>query len=92
MNIKGVRRQARKRHRQAMERRGRNRAVRSQVRHTKRKMRQAIDAGNAEEVKDLLPKTMSVIDTARRKGVIHANTAARYKSRLSKQARSVLNG
>lgn len=91
MNIKGVRRQARKRHRQAVERRERNRAVRAQVRRSKRRIREAIDAGNAEQVRELLPKTISVIDTARRKGVLHANTAARYKSRLSKQAQSVLN-
>ena len=33
-----------------------------------------------------LTRTLSVIDRARTKGIIHGNTAARYKSRLAKKA------
>jgi ribosomal protein S20 len=35
---------------------------------------------------------MSVIDVGWRKGVIHRNTAARYKSRMAKQAEVVISG
>ena len=90
--IKGTKRQARKRHRQSLERRMRNKSVRTRVRHQMRKMRRAIAAGDAELVAKLLPETMSVIDVGWRKGVLHRNTAARYKSRMTRQAMAVIEG
>ncbi len=89
-NIKGTKRQARKRHRQSLERRMRNRAVRSRVRGQLRRMRAAIEEGDAGKVKELLPETMSVIDVGWRKGVLHRNTAARYKARMARQAQAIL--
>ena len=91
-NIKGTKRQARKRHRQSLERRMRNRAVRSRVRTQMRRMREAIGEGDAAKVKELLPETMSVIDVGWRKGVLHRNTASRYKSRMARQAQAVIDG
>lgn len=88
--IKGTKRQARKRHRQSLERRMRNRAVRSRVRGQLRQMRAAIADGDAGKVQELLPETMAVIDVGWRKGVLHRNTAARYKSRMARQAQAVL--
>jgi small subunit ribosomal protein S20 len=88
--IKGTKRQARKRHRQSLERRMRNKSVRSRVRRQMRKMRAAISEGDADTVKELLPETFSVIDVGSKRGVLHRNTAARYKSRMARQARSVL--
>ncbi len=88
--IKGTKRQARKRHRQSLERRMRNRAVRSRVRGQLRLMRAAIEEGDAGKVKELLPETMSVIDVGWRKGVLHRNTAARYKARMARQAQAIL--
>lgn len=88
--IKGTKKQARKRHRQSLIHRQRNRSVRTQVRHQMRRMRKAVDDGDAEQVKTLLPQTMSVIDIGSRKGVLHRNTAARYKSRMALRAASVL--
>ncbi len=88
--IKGTKKQARKRHRQSLERRMRNKSVRTRVRHQMRKMRAAIAEGDAEQVKALLPETMSVIDVGWRKGVLHRNTAARYKSRMTRQAMAVI--
>jgi ribosomal protein S20 len=38
-----------------------------------------------------LPRTVSAIDVGVRKGVMPANTAARYKSRLTAQASSILS-
>ena len=89
--MKGTKKQARKRHRQSLERRMRNRAVRSRVRRQMRKMRSAIADGDADAVKQLLPETFSVIDVGWRKGVLHRNTASRYKSRVAKQAEAVLS-
>jgi small subunit ribosomal protein S20 len=90
--IKGTKKQARKRHRQSLERRMRNRGVRTRVRRQMRIMRAALAEGDADKVKDLLPSTMSVIDVGWRKGVIHRNTAARYKSRMARQAEAVISG
>ena len=90
--IKGTKKQARKRHRQSLERRMRNRSVRTRVRRQMRLMRAAMAEGDAETVKKLLPDTMSVIDSSCRKGVFHRNSAARYKSRMAKQAHAVIAG
>jgi len=88
--IKGTKRQARKRHRQSLERRLRNRSVRSRVRRQMRMMRAAVAEGDAEKVSAMLPETMSIIDVGWRKGVLPRNTAARYKSRMARQAQAVL--
>ena len=90
--IKGTKVQARKRHRQSLERRMRNRTVRTRVRRQMRLMRAALADGDADKVKELLPDTMSVIDIGWRKGVFHRNSAARYKSRMAKQAQAVISG
>ena len=92
MTIKGTKKQARKRHRQSLERRMRNRSVRSRVRRQMRLMRTALADGDADKVKELLPETISVIDVGWRKGVLHRNTASRYKSRMAKQAQAVIAG
>ena len=89
--IRATKRQARKRQRQALERRMRNRAVRSRVRRQMRRMRAAISDGDQEQISVLLPETMSVIDVGWRKGVLHRNTAARYKARVTRQAHAVLS-
>jgi small subunit ribosomal protein S20 len=89
--IKGTKKQARKRHRQSLERRMRNKSVRTRVRRQMRLMRVAIDEGDAAKVKELLPETISVIDVGWRRGVLHRNTASRYKSRMARQAQAVIN-
>ena len=88
--IKGTKKQARKRHRQSLERRMRNKSVRSRVRHQMRIMRAAIEEGDAAKVQELLPETFSVIDVGWRRGVLHRNTASRYKSRMAKQVEAVV--
>jgi len=84
--MKGTKKQARKRHRIASQRNERNRMVRSRVRRQMRKMREAVAADDAAAVSTLLPETMSIIDVGRRKGVLHHNTASRYKARMAAQA------
>jgi small subunit ribosomal protein S20 len=90
--MKGTKKQARKRHRQSLERRMRNKSVRTRVRHQMRKMRSAMAEGDSAKVKELLPETLSVIDVGWRKGVLHRNTASRYKSRMARQAEAIIAG
>ena len=92
MTIKGTKTQARKRHRQSLERRMRNRSVRTRVRRQMRLMRVTIEEGDAAKIKEMLPETFSVIDVGWLKGVLHRNTASRYKSRMARQAQAVMSG
>jgi small subunit ribosomal protein S20 len=71
---------AEKRVRQNEKRRQVNRSNRTRLRTAIKKLRSEIDGGNAAE---LLPQTISTIDKAVQKGVLHRNAAARYKSRLT---------
>jgi len=89
--IKGTKKQARKRHRQSLERRMRNKSVRTRVRRQMRLMRAAIEEGDAEKIRTMLPVTMSIIDVGWRRGVLHRNTASRYKSRMARSAQNVLS-
>ncbi|MCK5378649.1 MAG: 30S ribosomal protein S20 [Acidobacteria bacterium] len=89
--IKGTKKQARKRHRQSLERRMRNKSVRTRVRRQMRLMRVALDEGDAAKVQELLPQTISIIDVGWRRGVLHRKTASRYKSRMARQAQAVIN-
>ena len=74
---------AEKRVRQNEKRRLVNRSNRSSLRTQIKKLRSAIDGGDAAQSQELLLPTISAIDKAVNKGVLHKNTAARYKSRLS---------
>ena len=73
---------AEKRVRQSERRRVVNKSNRSRLRSSIRDLRGALD-GDAKEVVALLPKTISEIDKAVQKGVLHRNAAARHKSRLT---------
>jgi small subunit ribosomal protein S20 len=75
---------AEKRVRQSEKRRTINRSNRTKVRTYIKKMRSALSSG--QDVQQVLPETISVIDKAVQKGVLHANAAARYKSRLTVRA------
>jgi len=55
----------------------------SRLRHQMRKFRAALKAKDKTAASVLLMPTMSLIDHSVHKGVLHANTAARYKSRLT---------
>ena len=72
-----------KAHRQSLVHRERNRKFRSQLRTTLKQVRAVIDAKDKTAVKKQLGQAISVIDKMAAKGVIHRNTASRYKSRLS---------
>ena len=72
-----------KAHRQSLVHRERNRKFRSQLRTTLKQVRAVIDAKDKAAVKKHLGQAISVIDKMAAKGVIHRNTASRYKSRLT---------
>lgn len=74
---------AKKRMRQNEKRRDINRSNRSRMRTAIKKLRGALTSESANEAQTLLPATISAIDKAVNKGIIHRNTAARYKSRLT---------
>lgn len=59
-----------------------NRANKSHLRTQVKKFRQAVAEGNLATARELLRPTMSLLDRSIRKGILHANTAARAKSRL----------
>jgi small subunit ribosomal protein S20 len=71
--------------RQSLKRRARNRRNLSQVKSQVKRLRTAIASGDAEAARKLLPETVGEIDRAVKKGVVHDNAAARYKSRLSRK-------
>lgn len=74
---------AKKRHRQSLERRAKNRATKSAIKTQVRKVRQAIMAGDVAKAETELRTTATRLDRAASKRIIHPNAAARTKSRLS---------
>ena len=76
---------AKKRMRQNDLLRSRNRARRSTMRSAIKSFLQAVDSGDAEAANSQWPNTQAIIDRTARLGVIHPNTAARTKSRLSRR-------
>jgi small subunit ribosomal protein S20 len=73
-----------KAHRQNVVRRAHNRELRSRLRTALKSMRAAIDSGSQDAARGLEQSTVSLIDKMATKGIIHRNTAGRYKSRLSR--------
>lgn len=74
---------AKKRMRQDAVRRTRNRAAKSTLRTQVRKVREAIAAKKLDEAKKEFAVLAKKLDRAASRKVIHANAAARTKSRLS---------
>ena len=73
-----------KRVRQNAKRKEINRSSRSKLRTQIKKLRTALAGQDKKGSGELLGPTVSLIDKAASKGIIHQNTAARYKSRLTK--------
>ena len=81
--------QAIKRARQAEYRRQRNASQRSGMRTSIKKVIAAIKAGDREAATKAYAEAVPVIDSAVGKGLIHANKAARHKSRLNQHIRAL---
>jgi small subunit ribosomal protein S20 len=83
---------AEKRVRQNEKRRVNNRSNRTRLRSTIKKLRAALTGSDATQSNELLPQTISTIDKAVQKGVLHRNAAARYKSRLTRRVNQASAG
>jgi small subunit ribosomal protein S20 len=66
-----------------------NRLRKSRLRHQIRSMRRLIEEKNAPGAKAAVPVTFSLIDRAAKWGVIKKNTAARYKSRITRRVQAL---
>lgn len=75
---------AKKRIRRTSRQRERNRTLRSRMRSAIKDLRKTVAAGDADAAREMLPQTLGIVDSTARKGVIHANNAARTKSRLTR--------
>ena len=78
-----IHKSALKRARQTIKRNARNRALRTSLRNVIKKFRTQLAAGDMEGAQGSLPGLHKAIDTAVTKGILHKNTGARHKSRLT---------
>lgn len=81
--------QARKRARQAEGRRQLNAGQRSLVRTHIKKVRKAIESGDKSAAQTAYGEALPIIDRMAGKDLIHANKAARHKSRLNNQIKAL---
>ena len=72
-----------KANRQNIKRREHNRALRARLRTGLKSIRKSLDAKDVAGAKKALQSLQSLVDKMATKGIIHKNTASRYKSRLA---------
>jgi len=82
-------RSAKKRLRQNLVRRARNRSIKRSVRTQCRKVREAVAAGDLEAAQTEFRLAAKKLDRAGAKNIIHRNAAARTKSRLSAKIKAL---
>jgi small subunit ribosomal protein S20 len=80
---------AKKRLRQNIATRERNRARRSFVRNRCKNVIKAVQAGSVEGAEQLFREAVKALDQASSKRIVHKNAAARKKSRLSAMIRKL---
>ena len=81
--------QARKHARQAEKRRQQNAGQRSMLRTSIKNVIKAIETGDKEAASSAFKQAVPVIDSMAGKGQLHANKAARHKSRLNAQVKAL---
>ena len=74
---------AAKRARQNEDRRSHNIALKSRMRTSVKKVQAAIQSGDKAAATEMYKQAVPIIDGLATKGLIHANKAARHKSRLN---------
>jgi small subunit ribosomal protein S20 len=79
-----------KRARQTIVKTAVNRANKSKLRGILRTLREAIAKGDAKIITEQYRETVSILDKSVQKGVLHKNTASRYKSRLNARVKAVV--
>jgi small subunit ribosomal protein S20 len=72
-----------KANRQNVKRREHNRGLRAKLRTGLKGIRKSLDAKDVDGAKKALQTLQSLVDKMATKGIIHKNTASRYKSRLA---------
>jgi small subunit ribosomal protein S20 len=72
-----------KANRQNIKRRAHNRELRSKLRTGLKQLRGAVGNEDQAAARTALTGAQSLVDKMAAKGIIHRNTAARYKSRLA---------
>jgi small subunit ribosomal protein S20 len=78
-----------KRNKQNDKRAEKNKAVRTSLKTSTKKVRSAVESGDAEAATAQALETSRALDKAASKGIVHKRTAARRKSRLAKAANKV---
>ena len=78
-----------KRARQTETKTTRNRASKSRLRGALRSLKQAIAKGDKAAARTAYSATVSVVDKGVQKGVLHKNTASRYKARLNARVKAI---
>jgi len=76
---------AKKRMRQSVIRKKRNRIIKNRVKNSIKNFLQLVNQKKGEEAKKMLPQVIKLIDVTSSKGVWHKNKAAREKSKLMKK-------
>jgi small subunit ribosomal protein S20 len=67
-----------------------NRANKTKLRSTLRTLREAIAAGDKKTIAATFSETVSLLDKSVQKGVLHKNTASRYKARLNARVKALV--
>ena len=78
-----------KRARQTVTKTAINRANRSKLRGALRAMRESLTGNSTEAITAQFRATSSILDKSVQKGVLHKNTASRYKSRLNARVKAL---
>ena len=81
--------QARKRARQAEAHRQHNASLRSKLRTYVKSVIKAIGTGDKNTATEAFKAAQPIVDSMARKGIIHANKAARHKSRLNARIKAM---
>ena len=79
-----------KRARQTETKTAANRANKTKLRTSLRGLREAIVAGDKKTIATNYSETVSILDKSVQKGVLHKNTASRYKARLNARVKAVV--
>ena len=79
-----------KRARQTVTRTEVNRSNRTRMRTSLRALREALTQGDVKAVQAQCRETVSALDKSVQKGILHDNTASRYKSRLNARVKALV--
>jgi small subunit ribosomal protein S20 len=82
---------AKKRLRQNLERRTRNKARLTELKTIRKQLARAIHDGQKDKVEGIYRKLAKRVDQASSANTVHPNTAARIKSRVSAQVHAFIN-